>query len=182
MRKLLFLMQKEFIQFKRSKAMVAITFGVPVVQLVLLGFAISGDIENIPTVIVDLDHSKTSREIAEKLENSDYFDVRRYETDMRETVRLMKEDEIIIAVTVPRDFERKLLRGEHPALSISADAQNTTVAITGVGYVRRIMQSMAERRISQSDLPNLSRIIITPRIRYNEEMKNVFYMDKTCLY
>ncbi len=176
-RKLLFLIRKEFIQFTRIRAMLALTFGVPVIQLVILGFAISGDVERIPSAIIDLDNTPVSRSIVNKLETTRYLDIQQHPGDMREIIPLMKNDEIILAVTIPKGFERDLMRGERPELSVNADAQNTNVAVIGAGYIRRIMQSWAQSFPGgKTPQTHVIPIGVSSRIRYNEELKNIYYM------
>ena len=178
MKALKHLVKKEFIQIKRSKAMIGITLGIPIIQLLILGFAVTGDVVHVPAAITDLDQSVKSRDLVSKLENTKYLDVNHRLNDIRETEPLLQRGDAIIAVIIPRDFEKDIVRGEKPQILIMADAQNTNVALTGLGYVKRIIQSWA---ISTA-VPELHHtaqfnvINLKSRIWYNPELKSVFYM------
>ena len=178
MRRLGYLIRKEFIQLFRSKPMVGVTFGPPFVMLIVLGFAISGDIVQIPTSVTDLDNSAMSRKLVEKLTHTRYLDVRHRPADIRETELLLRRGDVIISVTVPKDFGRDLVRGEVPALSLAADAQNTSVALTGAGYVTSIAWSWARNALLKtSALPvKVSTIDVESRIWYNPELRSVYFM------
>jgi ABC-2 type transport system permease protein len=178
MKALKYLIIKEFIQISRTRSMIAITLGVPIVQLIIIGFCISGDVIHVPTVITDLDRTPKSRSLVSKLENTRYLDVRYRSNDNRNNEPSLQSDKAIIAVIIPRNFEKELIRGETPDIYIMADAQNTNVALTGMGYVQRIILSWAVSfgvsKTSQAD--NLNVINLESRVLYNPELKAVYYM------
>ena len=182
MKALRHIIKKEFLQIRRTRSMIAITLGVPVIQLVILGFAISSDVVHVPTVITDMDNSSTSRRLVNIFENSRYLDVRYKFNDIREAEDMLLRGKTILAVTIPGNFEKDLIRHRHPQVSVSADAQNTNVALTGAGYVRRIIFSWVQRlRLpgSAGNLKNMVRlntISAESRIWYNPELKSMYYM------
>ncbi|MFC1607123.1 ABC transporter permease [Candidatus Latescibacterota bacterium] len=189
MRALPSLIRKEFLQLRRSRAMIAISIGVPVIQLLLLGFAVSGDVTNVPSAITDLDNSPSSRSLVSRLENSRYLDVIYHPKDISDGHALLKKGKAILAVTIPKDFERLIVRGEKPEISLLADAQNSNVAVTGAGYVRRIIISWVQTT-GVKKIPTLRRILNDRSMRtsqintittetgvwYNPEMKSLYYM------
>ncbi len=162
--------------------MIAITIGMPIIQLLVLGYAVSSDVVHVPTAIVDLDRSATSRYLVSKFENTRYLDVEFRPTTAYEGHTLVMNGDVILSVTIPKDFEHKLTRGEQPELSLLADAQNSNVAVTGAAYVRRIILSWAQQRaasnvtIRSNIRPAVNTIDIKSRIWYNPELKSVFYM------
>jgi len=178
MKALKHLVKKEFIQIKRSRAMIMITFGMPIIQLLILGFAVSGDVVHVPAGITDLDQSVKSRDLVSKLENTRYLNVKHRLNDIRETEPLLQRGEAIIAVIIPRDFEKDIVRGEKPRILIIADAQNTNVALTGLGYVKRILNSWAvSTGIPETNqMATFNVINLENRIWYNPELKSVYYM------
>jgi len=178
MKALNYMVKKEFLQMLRTRAMIAITFGVPIIQLLVLGFAISGDVIHVPTVITDLDRSVKSRDLVSKLENTRYLDIRYRSNDIREAEHLLQRGDAILAVTIPCDFEKKIVRGERSQILVIADAQNTNVALTGSGYIRRIIYSWANsegitgiERAIDFDVINLESCIW-----YNPELEPVCFM------
>lgn len=179
MRRLRFLIRKEFIQVFRSRPMISIIFGMPMVQLIIIGFAISGDVEHVPAAIIDLDNSMKSRALVEKLSHSRYLDIRYRPGDSRSAYDLLQRGNAIIAVTIPSGFERDMIRGECPALFLETDAQNTNVALTGAGYVTMITRSWAA---GQAGLFSLRKDIQIHGINtdiltwYNPTLKSLYFM------
>ncbi|MBN1294104.1 MAG: ABC transporter permease [Candidatus Latescibacteria bacterium] len=182
MKALRHIIKKEFIQIRRTRSMLAISLGVPVVQLLLLGLAVSTDVEHVPTVISDMDNSVTSRSLVSKLENTRYLDIQYRTTDLQEVSSLLQEGETILSVTIPSAFERDIVRGQQPRISLSADAQNTNVALTGAGYVRRIILSWVQQQTksgtSYISAPSVltNTIDIQSRISFNPQLKSTWYM------
>jgi ABC-2 type transport system permease protein len=119
---------KEFVQLKRDRLTFAMMFGVPLMQLVLFGYAINMNPKNLPTAVVALDRSPFVRAIVRATENTGYFQVVQISTE-REAEHLIAEGEVQFALVFPADFTQRLLRGERPPLVVYADA--TDPAATG---------------------------------------------------
>ncbi len=172
------LIKKEFIQILRSRPMIAITFGAPIIQLIVLGFAISGDIDNVPAAVTDLDKTALSRSLVHTLDESPYIDIRSRPGDPRAAAPLLEHGDVLLSVTIPRNFRNDLLRGERPAIGVTADAQNSQVALTATGYVRRIVLSWALESL-RAETPGKrgpASVDVESRIWYNEELKSVYFM------
>jgi ABC-2 type transport system permease protein len=121
---------KEFIQMRRDRVTFAMMVGIPLVQLVLFGYAINSNPKHLPTAVYAADNSPFSRTIVWALRNSSYFDITREARSRAQIEQWLAEGTIQFAVTVPVDFSRKLLRGEKPDLLIEADATDPSA----VGY------------------------------------------------
>jgi ABC-2 type transport system permease protein len=113
---------KEFIQMRRDRVTFAMMVGIPIIQLILFGFAINSNPKHLPTAVYAADNSQFSRTLIWALRNSSYFDITREAHSAAEIQRWLAEGKIQFAVTVPVDFSRKLLRGEKPELLVEADA------------------------------------------------------------
>jgi ABC-2 type transport system permease protein len=130
---------KEFRQVKRDRLTFGMMVGVPVIQLLLFGFAINGDPKHLPTAILVADQSEFSRSFVAGLENSQYFRIRHRLQSEAEGDRLLATGEVQFVLVVPADFSRKLIRGEHPAMLLAADASdpaatgNAIAALNGIG-------------------------------------------------
>lgn len=175
---LMAMIKKEFMQMLRSKPMIAIIFGMPVIQLIVIGFAVTGDVEHVPTVITDLDNSSRSRDLVSVLEHSRYLDVRYKSRDIRTSESILQQGDVIIALTIPSDFGKQLARNEQPDILITADAQDSNVALTGAGYVKRIINSWIENQgigVLRKNV-SLNLINLESHIWYNPELKSSFYM------
>lgn len=122
-------MMKEFIQMRRDRMTFGMMVGIPLLQLLLFGFAINSDPKHLPTAVHAADHSPFSRTLIWALRNSGYFTIERVVEDERDIQTLLAEGRVQFVVHVPVDFSRRLLRGERPALLMEADA--TDPAATG---------------------------------------------------
>jgi len=130
---------KEFIQMRRDRVTFAMMVGIPMIQLVLFGFAINSNPKHLPTAVYAADNGPFSRTLIWALRNSSYFDITREAHSAAEIQTLLAENKIQFAVTVPVDFSRKLLRGEKPDLLIEADATDPSA----VGYASATLATLA---------------------------------------
>ena len=119
---------KELVQLKRDRLTFAMLLGVPIMQLVLFGYAINGDPQHLPTAVVAHDNGPLVRSLVRAAENSDYFQVVTVDGEP-EAERRLAEGRVQFALVFPADFSRRLLRGEQPAMAVLADA--TDPAATG---------------------------------------------------
>jgi ABC-2 type transport system permease protein len=130
---------KEFRQLRRDRLTFAMMIGVPILQLVLFGFAINTDPKRLPMAIVVADESEFSRSLIAGLENSSYFRVTHRPRSETEGNRLLAEGEAQFLLVVPPHFSRQLLRGERPAVLFAADATdpaasgNALAALNAIG-------------------------------------------------
>jgi len=120
---------KEYIQMRRDRLTFAMMIGIPLVQLILFGYAINSDPKHLPTAVYAADNSVFSRTIVWGLRNSSYFDIVREPKNEAEIQKMLAQGTVQFAVEIPVDFSRKLLHGEKPDLLLEADA--TDPAATG---------------------------------------------------
>jgi ABC-2 type transport system permease protein len=113
---------KEFQQMLRDRLTSAMAVGVPVLQLLLFGYAINTDPKGLPTAVVVADPGPLPRAIVAALQNSGYFRITHTPSGESEAESLVARGEVQFMVVIPADFSRRLLRGEHPALLVSVDA------------------------------------------------------------
>jgi ABC-2 type transport system permease protein len=113
---------KEFVQMRRDRITFAMMVGVPLMQLILFGYAINSDPKSLPTAVVMGDSSPFSRSIVTALQNSEYFRVVGPPVSEAEADELLRLGEVQFVVTIPVDFSRDLIRGDRPTLLVEADA------------------------------------------------------------
>ncbi len=113
---------KEFIQLKRDRLTFGMIVGIPVMQLLLFGFAINSDPKALPTALLSQENSRYARTVATALQTSGYFKVVRQIASEAEADALLARGEVQFVVTLPVGFERALARGERPVLLVEADA------------------------------------------------------------
>ncbi len=123
------LIRKEFIQMRRDRLTFAMMLGVPVMQLVLFGYAINSDPKHLPTALFSQDHSVFTRTLVKGLENSDYFDIVAEARTAAEAEEMIRTGKVQFVVQIPPDFSRDMQRGQRPQLLLDADA--TDPAATG---------------------------------------------------
>ncbi|MCC7079748.1 MAG: ABC transporter permease [Burkholderiales bacterium] len=129
---------KELIQLRRDRLTFGMIIGIPVLQLLLFGFAINSDPKHLPTAILVADQGVFSRTLVAGLQNSGYFDVVRSLRHEDEARQALRAGQIQFLVQIPYDFSRRLVRGERPALLVEADAtdpaatSNALAALSGV--------------------------------------------------
>jgi ABC-2 type transport system permease protein len=127
---------KEFIQMRRDRVTFGMMVGIPLLQLVLFGFAINMNPKHLPTAVFSADNSVFSRTLIWALRNSDYFAIVRVAENEEEIRSLLKLGQVQFVVSIPVDFSRKLIRGERPALLLEADATDpaaTSYALSALG-------------------------------------------------
>ena len=163
---------KEFIQLKRDRLTFGMIVGIPILQLVLFGFAINSDPKRLPTAVLDADHSLYGRTLVQGLKNSGYFRIDREVRNEQEAEDLIASGEVQFVVTVPENFGRKLVRGEKPTLLIEADATDPSATGNAIAAVSGVTRTALERDLRGT----LGRLAPTPepvdvRVhrRYNPE-------------
>jgi len=144
---------KEFIQLKRDRLTFGMIVGIPVVQLVLFGFAINSDPKRLPTALLVADRSEFSRSILAALQNSSYFDFIGEAKDEDDADRMLAVGKAQFVVSIPADFSRRLVRGEHPAMLIEADATDPTATGNALSAVNQLAQTVLSHDLTGSLSP-----------------------------
>ncbi len=139
---------KEFIQMKRDRVTFAMMVGIPLLQLMLFGFAINSDPKHLPTVIVSADHGPFSRTLISAMQHSGYFQVLRQVETEAEAARLLQLGDVQFVLNIPPDFSRKILRGERPALLLEADATDPAATGPAVAAVRAMAGNLFDRDLT----------------------------------
>ena len=138
---------KEFLQLKRDRLTFAMIVGIPIMQLLLFGYAMNSDPKRLPTALVLGEATPLVRSVEAALKNSDYFAVTTA-LDEAGARRALSQGEMQFVVNIPTDFTRRVLRGERPALLVEADATDPTAAGGALGALSGIISSVAERELT----------------------------------
>jgi ABC-2 type transport system permease protein len=133
-------MIKEAIQLRRDRLTFAMIIGVPIIQLVLFGYAINTDPKQLPTLVIAADQGPVARAIVTGMQNSGYFDVRSVAVSEKEARAELAAGRAAFAVTIPVGFQRDLVRGARPTLVVEADASDPSAASGGVAALPQIVQ------------------------------------------
>ena len=139
---------KEALQLRRDKLTFAMMFGVPVMQLVLFGFAINADPKGLPTAVLVSEHSTLSRSLISAIGNTGYFTVVKLASTEQEADELLQRGEVQFVITIPADFTRKLVRHEKAQLAVEADATDPATTGPAVGAVNQAVAQTLARELS----------------------------------
>lgn len=141
---------KEFVQMRRDRLTFGMLVGIPLLQLLVFGYAINLNPRHLPTAIVVAENSPFARALVWGLRHTDYFAVERLVS--RETVaaRLLAEGRVQFVLTVPEDFSRRLLRGESPAVLLQADATDPAATGPAVSAVEVLLQTVLSRDLPEA--------------------------------
>jgi ABC-2 type transport system permease protein len=131
------ILSKEFIQLIRDRLTYAMIIGIPIIQLLLFGYAINSDPRHLPTAVLVQDQGQFSRSVLGALDRSDYFDIRYVARSPAEMDKLIERGAVQFAVTIPGDFTRRVVRRDDPQILVEADASDP--AATG-GAVSALLQ------------------------------------------
>ena len=163
---------KEFIQLKRDRLTFGMIVGIPVLQLILFGYAINADPKRLPTAVLSADASVYSRTLLSALQTSGYFRVVHHARNAEELERMLALGEVQFAVTVPENFGRKLVRGERPVLLVEADASDPSATGNAIAALAQISFTSLTRDL-QGSLAELKAtpppVDIRVHRRYNPE-------------
>jgi len=167
--RLLAIARKEWIQLRRDPRSLILAFALPVVLLVLFGYAITWDVRNIEMVVVDHDRTAQSRALAEAFTASGYFRLAGRLERTADVARVFERGEARIAVVLPPGFEAGLAGTRPTPLQVLVDGSDANTATIALGYVRAVVQQWAGR---EGLVGSAARLPVTTRSRvwYNEEL------------
>ena len=143
-RKIWAVLVKEFIQLRRDRVSFAMIIMIPLVQLILFGYAINTNPRNLPTAVLLQEHSDLARSILAALQNTKYFKVTALPHDEAELDRLLLSGQVLFAVEIPANFERAVRRGDDPAMLVAADGTDPVASGSALGALSEVVQSALE--------------------------------------
>ncbi len=157
---------KEFIQLGRDRVSFAMIVMIPVMQLLLFGYAINTTPRNLPTAVLLQEDSDLARSILKALENTSYFRFTREVHDVAEFDDLLTSGKVLFGVEIPRGFERAVRRGDYPALLVAADATDPVAAGSALSALGVVVQTALAHDLFTGDPPSLP-FEIRAHARYN---------------
>jgi ABC-2 type transport system permease protein len=177
MKRILYLIQKEFRQIQRQKVYLGLIFIMPILQIVVLGFAITTDVKNVPIAIADEDHSIMSRRLTDAFSKNQSFNFLGLSPSMDSALELMKEGKVRLILDVPRHFERDLKNSEHPLVQAIVDGVDGNSAGVALAYVTQIGVNLQKEWFLASGMfdPSIMDIHLTEietRMVYNPDLES----------
>ena len=132
---------KEFQQMMRDRLTFAMAIGVPIMQLILFGYAINTDPKGLPTVIVSHDHGPMARSLSAALQNSGYFRITHQSASETQAEALLERGEVQFMLSIPSDFSQRVVRGERPAILVAVDATDPSASGNAIAALGQLAQS-----------------------------------------
>ncbi len=182
MKRIIHIVRKEFRQVFRDPHMLRVIFVVPIIQLFILGYAITTDIKNLDLVVCDFDRSSISRDLVHRFSHYEYFNIEQPGCVIGEVEDYLQRGQADLAFVIPQDFGKELETNSGPELQLLVDGQNSNAGVIAMGYANRILLQFMRDRVEQglARRPTLAREVrmIEPvsRMWYNPELKSVYYM------
>jgi ABC-2 type transport system permease protein len=141
---------KEFVQMRRDRLTFGMMVGIPLLQLVLFGFAINSDPKHLPAAVLLADHGPQGRTLLNAIKNSSYFEfVRQVQTES-EAHDVLARGEVLFVITIPENFSRDLLRGDRPVLLVEADATDPAATSNAIGSLRSLLDTALQNDLKGS--------------------------------
>lgn len=154
LRRVVAMVRKEFLQLMRDRVSFATMIMIPLLQLVLFGYAINTQPRHLPTAVLAYENTSLTRAILAALENTKYFAVTRHPTTEDEAEALLRSGEVLFVVEIPAGFERAVRRGESPAMLVAADATDPVAAGSALATLGQLVESaMARERFATKGGP-----------------------------
>lgn len=173
---------KELLQVKRDKKMLVIIFMAPILQLIFLGYAANMDVNIVHTTIYDMDKTETSRNFINSLVETGYFQIDYNANSYEEITDLLNEGKTLVAIVIPKDFEKKINRRETTQLQTIFEGSDASKASMALGYIQGVSTKFSQNLIMETKDKLGMKISLagslTPEVRiwYNPEMKSRVFM------
>ncbi|MCX7904638.1 MAG: ABC transporter permease [Caloramator sp.] len=173
-KRMLTITKKEFIHLKRDKASLAIAIMMPIMMLILFGFAVTSDVKNVKLVVFDGDKTKESRALIEKFANSNYFKVSDIVNNYDKVEEYIDRGDAKVGLVIPDGFARDVRRKEMPKVQILVDGSDPAIARTAAAYSMIIANnySMTINGIKSNQPFKLGFIDARARVLYNPMLES----------
>ena len=163
---------KEFIQMRRDRLTLAMMLGVPLMQLILSGFAINNDPKQLPAALVTTSQDHFTRAMVSALKIPGYYRFDHIVSSATEAENLIENGTVSFVVTIPSDFASRMRRGDHPQILIEADATDPSVALGAVSTLSTVAAQALTRELgveAQARQNQNSQLEVVVHRRYNPE-------------
>ena len=173
------IMRKEFLHIVRDPRTLAVMFLIPIVQLLLLGYAATTDVKHLPTAILDQDRTLRSRQLVEAYRASGYFDISEVVGSEADMALAVDSGRVQAGLTIPAGYERALARGEKVKVGFIIDGSDPSVASTALSAAQGVGQAQSLEVLQATfggRLEAAPGIEVHPRVWYNPSMESANFM------
>ena len=144
------IIKKEFIQLTRDRATLGMIIMLPVMQLLLFGYAINTDPKHLPTAVISEDNSFLTRSIIAGLQNSEYFKITQNVSSDKQGNDLLRQGKVLFVVSIPDNFTKDVLQQRRPEILLQADATDATAIAGAVSALNGITQKVIQENLDGS--------------------------------
>ncbi|MBA4312247.1 MAG: ABC transporter permease [Chlorobiaceae bacterium] len=181
MKTIIHIIKKEFLQIRRDKRMLALSILAPVIQLVLLGYAATTDIRDIPMLLVNQDRSSVSREFVNQFVNSGYFVIKETVDSPNQVDEFIDNGHVWLALIIPPDFSKNIESGKVATVQLIADGSDANSANISIGYASQIIGRYSQAIILNSSVraqmqTKPGKVVPEVRVWFNPELKSRNFM------
>lgn len=173
LRRTLAIIKKEFAQIKRDKKTIAIIIMMPIMQLLLFGYAVSTSVDHIPTVVLNNDIGQESRTLLDRFTNSQYFDLDAYVTSINDVEKYIDYGDAKAGIVIPPGYSDDIRRGETAQIQLIVDGSDPTTAQTILSSAGGVVQSLSVDIMEKTlGAPLPQPVELRSRVWYNPDMSS----------
>ena len=173
------LIRKEFLHIRRDPRTLLVMLVMPIIQLMLLGYAATTDVEHLRTAVLDSDKSVASRELVDAYRASNYFDIAFYVESEQQLEYLVDSGQVRAGLLIPAGYGQAVSNGEQVQVAFVIDGSDPSVANTVFAASQSVGQAQSVRIMERTmgiDFDDLPGVQVRPRVWYNPEMKSANFM------
>jgi len=169
--------RKEFLHVFRDARSLYMAIAIPMIMLILFGYALTLDVDNVPLVVWDQSGTEQSRELIAQFAGSRYFSLRRHFDNYADIVRAIDSGSALAAMMVPRDYAQRIAAGREAEVQFIVDGGDSNTATIALGYAEAVTQTYSQnlviKAVQRSGAPALRPPLdVRPRVWFNEDMQS----------
>ncbi len=173
--------RKEFLHILRDPRSLIMALALPLLMILLFGYALTLDVDRIPTLVYDQDNSPESRELIARFDGSRYFQVNGVTDNYTIIEKKIDRDECILCIAIPLDYSRELHSGRSPRIQLILDGSDSNTASIALGYAQNVLESFGQAIRTEAQ-DRRGGIRMNPpmsgelRVWYNSDLKSKNYI------
>lgn len=170
MKQFIYFIKKEFIHIFRDTKSLIILFALPIIQIILFGFALTNEIKNVNFAVYDNSKSDTSLRLINKIDATDYFTLHKYLNNPDDIEAILQSNKVKFVLVIDEDFSRLYPHEKQGDIQLLLDASDPNIATNIRGYLQNIITTFSEEELPLSEQLHLA----TTKMYYNPELKSVY--------
>lgn len=170
------LVKKEFIQIRRDYRSLGMAIAIPILLLMLFGYALTWDVDNVPLAVWDQSKTQASRDLLRDFSNSPYFKVIGYYDNYTELEKEINKNQALLALVIPKNFSQLLRANRTAPLQAILDGSDSNTASIALGYIESIIfvanQNFIAAALARDGTTYTTSLELRPRVWFNEALKS----------